>query len=274
LATKLRRRTPKTAETILRPIHANVGIEVEYRRQLTKLIDAMAKSVEFWLQATYRKNENRIVAEDESPADALRRSMKDLSKRWLDKFDQMSGKLAEYFTQSVEKRSTAAMKKILKDGGWTVSFQMTPAMKDVIDSVVHENVSLIKSIPERYLTQVESIVMVGVQNGRDLQVISEGLQKQLGVTKRRAALIARDQTNKANASLTRARQIELGIEEAVWTHSGGGRHPRPSHVKAGREKVRYSVKEGWYDPEVGRKILPGELISCRCTGRAVIKGFS
>ncbi len=274
MASKLRRKTPKTGETILRPIHPNVGIEIEYRRQLLKLIDAMAASVDYWLKATYRKNEDRIVAEDESPADALRRSMKELSKRWLDKFDEMSTKLADYFAQSVEKRSTAAMKKILKDGGWTVRFQITPAMRDVIVATVHENVSLIKSIPERYLTQVESIVMIGVQNGRDLQVISEGLQKQLGVTRRRAALIARDQTNKANASLTRARQLELGLDTAVWVHSGGGRHPRPSHLKAGRDKVQYSIKEGWYDPEVGRKIQPGELISCRCVGRPVIKGFS
>ncbi|WP_267550363.1 phage minor head protein [Rhizobium rhizogenes] len=273
MATKLRRAAPKTGETVLRPIHPNLGIEIEYRRQLLKLIDAIYKSVEYWLTARYRQNEPRI-AQDETPADALRRSMKELSKRWLDKFDQMSGKLAEYFTQSVEKRSTAAMKKILRDGGWTVKFQITPAMRDVIDSVVHENVALIRSIPERYLTQVESIVMIGVQNGRDLQTITKGLQKQLGVTRRRAALIARDQTNKATASLSRARNLELGIEEAVWVHSGGGREPRPTHLRAGRDRVKFNIREGWLDPHEQRKIQPGELINCRCVGRAVIKGFS
>ncbi len=274
MATKLRRRTPKGSETILRPIHPNAGLEAQYRRQLTKLINAMAASVQFWLEATYRKNEDRIVAEDESPADALRRSMKELSKRWLDKFDEMSVKLAEYFAQSVEKRSTLAMKKILKDGGWTVKFQITPAMRDVIDATVHENVSLIKSIPQQYLSQVEGIVMRGVQNGRDLGVISKELQDRLGVTRRRAALISRDQTNKATASLSRARQLELGIEEAVWVHSGGGREPRPTHLKAGRDKVKYNIREGWYDPHEQRYIQPGELINCRCVGRPVIKGFS
>ncbi|NTJ67537.1 phage head morphogenesis protein [Agrobacterium rhizogenes] len=273
LTTKLRRATPKTAETVLRPIHPNIGIELEYRRQLLKMIDAMAKSVEYWLTATYRQNEPRI-AQDESPADALRRSMKELSKRWLDKFDEMSVKLAEYFAQSVEKRSTLAMKKILKDGGWTVKFQITPAMRDVIDATVHENVSLIKSIPQQYLSQVEGIVMRGVQNGRDLGVISKELQDRLGVTRRRAALISRDQTNKATASLSRARQIELGIEEAVWVHSGGGREPRPTHLKAGRDKVKYNIREGWYDPHEQRHIQPGELINCKCVGRPVIKGFN
>lgn len=274
MASKLRRKTPKTAETVLRPIHANVGIEAAYRKRLIDLIEQMAASVDYWLKATYRQNEDRIVAEDESPADALRRSMKELSKRWLAKFDDMSVKMAEYFTQSVEKRSTAAMKKILKDGGWTVSFQMTPAMRDVIDATVHENVALIKSIAQQYLNSVEGIVMRGVQNGRDLGVISKDMQERLGVTRRRAALIARDQSNKANASLTRARQIELGLDTAIWVHSGGGREPRLSHLKAGREKIQYSIKEGWYDPEVQRHIQPGELISCRCVGRPIVRGFS
>lgn len=244
-----------------------------YRRQLNKLIEEMAASTEYWLTATYRQNEPKIAA-DETPADALRRSMKDLSKRWLAKFDVMSTKLAEYFAQSVEKRSTAAMKKILKDGGWTVSFQMTPAMRDVIDATVHENVALIRSIPQQYLSQVEGIVMRGVQNGRDLGVISKDLQERLGVTKRRAALIARDQSNKANASLTRARQLELGITHAQWVHSGGGKTQRKSHVKASKDKVIYDIKEGWFDPDVGERILPGQLVACRCVGRPIIKGFS
>lgn len=255
-------------------MHANVGIEVEYRQQLLKLIDAMAASIDYWLKATYRQNEDRIVAEDESPADALRRSMKDLSKRWLAKFDDMSTKLAEYFTQSVEKRSTAAMKKILKDGGWTVSFQMTPAMRDIADATVHANVALIRSIPQKFLSDVEGSVMRSVQAGRDLGMLTEELQKHYGVTRRRAAFIARDQNNKATAAFKRARELELGLDEAEWHHSGGSREPRPTHVKAGREKVRYKISQGWFDPALGRYIQPAEEPGCKCVGRPIIKGFS
>lgn len=237
------------------------------------MIDAMAKSVEYWLTATYRQNEPRI-AQDESPADALRRSMKELSKRWLDKFDEMSVKMAEYFTQSVEKRSTAAMKKILKDGGWTVSFQMTPAMRDIADATVHANVSLIKSIPQKYLADVEGSVMRSVQAGRDLGSLTEDLQKHYGVTRRRAAFIARDQNNKATAAFKRARELELGLDEAEWHHSHGSKEPRPTHVEAGRQKARYKISQGWYDPAVGRYIQPAEEPGCKCFGRPVIKGFS
>ena len=240
------------------------------------LIEEMHRSVVYWLTSTYRRNEDRIIAEDESPADALKRSISELSARWLSRFDDMSKQMAEYFTQSVAKRTTAQMQKILKDGGWTVEFKMTPAMRDIADATVSANVALIKSIPQQYLPQVEGIVMRGVQNGRDLKVISEELQSRLGVTKRRAKFIALDQVNKATSAFNRARQIELGIEEAIWLHSHAGKIPRASHVKAGKEKTRFEVAKGWYDPDpkVSRHIQPGELINCRCIGRSVVKGFS
>ena len=185
----------------------------------------------------------------------------------------MAERLAEYFAKSVADRSSANLRQILKDGGWTVDFKMTAAMRDIRDATVHANVQLIKSIPQQYLAQVEGIVMRGVQTGRDLGQVSQELQEQFGVSKRRAAFIARDQNQKASAAFTRARQIEIGIDEAVLVHSGAGKHPRPSHVKAGREKMRYNVKQGWFDPHEKKYIMPGELISCRCVGRSVVKGF-
>lgn len=260
-------------EKVLRPVHPNAGIEAMYRRQLVKLVEEMHRSMMWWVQASYRENEPRIV-QDESPADALRRIIRELSDQWLKRFDRAAERLAEYFTQSVQNRSTAALKKILKDGGLSVEFTMTPAMRDVVDATVNQNVALIKSIPRQYLSQVEGIVMRSVQTGRDMGQLASDLETRLGVTKRRAALIARDQTNKATAALTRARQMEAGIDEAVWVHSGGGKEPRLTHLKAGRDKVKYKVSEGWYDPHEKKHIQPGELINCRCVGRSVVKGFS
>ncbi len=257
----------------LRPVHPNRGIEAAYRKRLDALIEEMQRSVVYWLQATYRANEPRI-AQDESPADALRRTMKDLAKRWTRRFDDMAGKLAGHFAQSVETRSSQALKKILKDGGWTVEFQMTPAMRDILDATVNENVALIRSIAPQYLTQVEGIVMRGATTGRDVGQIAKDLEERLGVTKRRAALISRDQTEKATAAFTRARHLEVGLDEAEWVHSGAGRHPRPSHVKAGKDKVRYKIAEGWMDPAINKRIWPGTEINCHCVSRPIVPGFS
>ena len=116
--------------------------------------------------------------------------------------------------------------------------------------------------------------MRSVQTGRDLGQLTDDLREQFGVTKRRAAFIARSQNNLATAAMTRARQVELGITEAIWMHSGGGKEPRPTHLNAGRERARFDVAKGWYDPAVKEHIWPGQLPNCRCVSRSVIAGFS
>jgi SPP1 gp7 family putative phage head morphogenesis protein len=135
-------------------------------------------------------------------------------------------------------------------------------------------VSLIKSIPAQFHTQVEGIVMRSVAVGGDLHQMTKDLQKQFGVTRRRAEFIARDQSSKATATIVRARYVDLGIEEAIWMHSAAGKTKRPTHVKNSGKK--FNIATGWFDPDpkVRRFIQAGELINCRCTCRPVVKGFS
>jgi uncharacterized protein with gpF-like domain len=61
-----------------------------------------------------------------------------------------------------------------------------------------------KAIRLQRITNVEGLVMRSVQTGRDLGQLTTDLQEQFGVTRRRAAFIARHQSNKATASMTRA----------------------------------------------------------------------
>jgi SPP1 gp7 family putative phage head morphogenesis protein len=255
----------------LRGVHANVGITAAYRRRLDAMVEDMNRSVLFWVKAAYRANPPEM-AQDATPADDLQKSLKALFRRWEKKFDEAAPRLAAWFAQATWKRSDAALRNILRDGGFSVRFQMTRGMRDVVDATTHANVNLIKSIPQQYMTQVESLVMTSVQAGRDLGPLAKAIQKQFGVTKRRAALIARDQNNKATGAMQRARQIELGMTEAVWMHSHGGKEPRPTHLA--NDGKTYDLRTGWFDSAVGRHILPGELVNCRCVGRPITKGFS
>ena len=256
-----------------KPVRPSAAIEAGYRKRLNALVEQMHRSVNYWLLAAYRQNEPEIT-QDESPAAGLRRAMRRLAVRWQRRFDQAARDLARYFAFEVARRSEAALHKTLREGGFSVKFKLTPAMNDVLQATVNENVALIRSIPQRYLTQVEGFVMRSVQTGRDLKQLSDDLQHEFGVTKRRAALISRDQNNKATANLQRARQLELGITHAVWVHSAGGKEPRPSHVKAGRERVVFDLREGWWDPHEKKHVLPGQLINCRCVARPLVPGFS
>lgn len=257
---------------VLKPLYPNVGIEMEYRRRLLKLIAAMHKSIEYWVVTKYKNNAPSIAMDAATPASVLRKTLSKLVNRWQRRFNQAAAELAEYFADDVEERTDARMRRILKEGGFTVKFTMTPAMKDIARATVNANVSLIKSIPQQYLRNVEGIVMRSVQSGRDLGQLSSDLQSQFGVAKRRAALISRDQNNKASSAFQRARQQELGITTAVWMHSHAGKEPRPSHVKM--DGKSYDINKGMWDPDEHEWIFPGQLINCRCTSRSVVPGFN
>lgn len=256
---------PKTA----RAVHPNKGVEAAYNKRLDQLVSDMVRSFDYWITAAYKANPPRMeIAMDALPSQTLAKRIRALTKQWEKRFNDVAKTVAEKFVDSGQVATTKAFQSALKDAGWAVDFQMTPAMRDAANAAVVENVGLIKSIPQKYATEVEGIVMRGFVNGRDLAYITDGLAKQTGICRRRAATIARDQSNKLTAAVTQARRVELGLFEAIWQHSGGGKEPRQSHVKAGKDKLKYDVREGAYID--GDYIRPGELINCRCVSKTVL----
>lgn len=258
---------PKTC----RAVHANRGIEAKYRKALQRLIAEMHASVEYWLTAAYRKDPPRMVAlveqaQDASPSAKIKKVLDELARRWTDRFNDYAPKLAEAYLKGMFKASDSAFRQALKEAGWAVDFKMTPAMRDAFQASLAENVGLIKSIPEKYLQQVEGVVMRSYSAGRDLATMVKELKQLYPAASHRAELIARDQSNKANAVVNRARQMELGITEAIWMHSHAGKNPRPDHVAANGK--RYKIAEGCLIS--GEHIHPGEEINCRCTSRPIL----
>jgi uncharacterized protein with gpF-like domain len=247
----------------------NVGIEVSYRKALDAIIAEMHDSLLYYLRAGYRSNEPEVLAMDKSPARELNDRMQRLARRWQRNFDDLSPKLAKHFATSATQRSDAGMQKALRKAGFTVRFKMTPAANDILQATIQQNVELIKSIASEHLSKVQGSVMRSVQAGRDLGALTKELEEQFGVTRRRAALIARSQNAMATSAITRARQLELGLETAEWRHSGAGVHPRKSHLDANGKT--YDIAKGMYLDGVWT--WPGIEINCRCTARAIIKGL-
>lgn len=266
---------------VLRPVRPSLGFAQIYRKRLDALIaemhaDTTASIARAFEAMAHLESEplpgvSMFGASDAPPAAILVASMRRLGRQWNARFDDASKELAAYFAKEVSKRADGQLENILRRAGFSVPFRITPAMRDALEATVAENVALIKSIGSQYLTAIEGHVMRSVTVGRDLAPLARRLEHQYGVTRRRAALIARDQNNKATAVITRERQNELGIR-AVWLHSAGGKEPRPSHVaNTGKE---YDPKEGWFDPDVGERIWPGTLINCRCVSKSIIPGLS
>lgn len=135
-------------------------------------------------------------------------------------------------------------------------------LQEEVNNFTKENVSLIKSIPETYFSQVESTVSRMVQQGKMTSDIADEIETRYGVSESKAALIARDQTNKFNGSLNQLRNQEVGITKFEWSTSQDDR-VRESH--ASKEGKIYS----WDNPPADTGI-PGADINCRCVGLGVI----
>lgn len=130
-------------EKRLKPVHPNAGIAAAYRRCIDAILEEMANSYRYWIKARYRAKPPRLAV-DASPAKELERALTKLGIRWRKRFNAAAPKLAAWFAQAAEERSSAALRRILKDQGITVKFVITRGMRDIIDATVAENVALIK----------------------------------------------------------------------------------------------------------------------------------
>ena len=256
----------------LPPVRPSTGFGEAYRASLDSLVRRMHDSVVYWLSARYKQNEP-VIAQDELPAVALRREIRKLGRRWQTAVNGSAPQLAAYFAQNAGRRSDKKLAAILRKGGISVQFKLTRGVRDVTQAAIAENVALIRSIPQEYFKAIEGHVMRSVATGRDLASLTDKLEETYGVTRRRAAFIARDQNNKATATITRARHLEVGIRKAIWLHSRGGKTPRPRHLAFNGQE--YDIAKGApVGDDDGNFVHPGEEINCRCVSKPIVIGFS
>lgn len=265
-------RAPGHKPILLTPTRANAGVRAAYEKRLLALVDAMHKDVLRAVARAYRKNPpHALLAKDASPAASLRKAMRGMATKWQRQFAQGSDALAKHFADQVLRNNDVALGQTLRKAGFSVKFQQTRAMNDAYQAVRHENIGLIKSIPAQHLAEVEGMVMRSVQHGRDMAQLTKDLQDRFSVTKRRAALIARDQNNKATAVFNKVRKLGLGITKSMWVHTAASKNPRESHEEMNGEV--YETAEGCWDDEVQAFVQPGELINCGCSSRGIIPGL-
>lgn len=258
---------PKTAITI-KPSDA---IALKYRREMVGMVRAMAKDIHKEVMGVYRPYREMRRAKmvgDASVVEMMVSAFKRLQGKWGD--DTEANKQARSFVKAVDGHVVAGftrgLRREVKDDDEMVA--PSPAIKRLKgldlrttqEAAIADNVSLIKSIPEKYLNDVQNDVMRGLQDGWPLDRMSASLQHRYGITKRRADTIARDQCAKVTENLKTKRAIAVGFTEGVWWHSDGSRHPRKSHQAANGK--RFDLSKGC---EIdGEFIFPGQEINCKC----------
>lgn len=258
----------------------NLGLQVWYRKELLKMVREMSAKTEkelarAWkgalpkieLEAKQAAGE-MVTANDASPAVELTKVIKKLRKYFDTHFQELGEKVSKKFAKRAKNGADVSLKAILKEEGFTVSFGMTRQLNDILQATVAENVNLIKSIHTMYFDQVQTVIMQAVKNGRDMEYIRKELTERFGVSERKAKIIARDQTNKAMQTISRARALETGITKARWVHIPGAKTSRETHKHF--DGKPFDLNKGRYDKDVGRYVQPGELINCNCRFRLIV----
>lgn len=252
---------------ILAPVRPNAGVTKAYQDDLQAMVLRMARALLRAVEAAYSPAASHLGM-DADPTVTLRQALKKVSDEWIDRFNRASDDIAEAFASRAQRSFNVSFKKRLRRAGFTVKFRPTARTVGAYRAVVAENVNLIRSIPQKFLTEVQSIVWVDVMKGSDLHTLSQTIKKRYGITARRAAFIATDQNAKARAVMEEARRSELGITEAIWIHSKAGKEPRPTHVAM--DGQRYNIKQGMWDSAVERYVWPGTEPRCRCVSRSIL----
>lgn len=254
----------------LDPVFPNAGVQAWYQRQLDRLINESSRGLIPKLAKIW-KGEPSLFASDEISVKALQSFMSEWGRSMQKRFDESAEKIAKDFATKNQQATQTGMMSSLKKAGFAIKFKPSLKSIEAFRLVVGENVGLIKSIPKKYLLDIEQQVFNAVRNGSDLYTLSKNLRKSHGITVRRAALIARDQNAKGKAVIERVRQMELGFTRGIWMHSHAGKEPRPTHVAMNGKP--YLLRKGMYDKAVREWVHPGQLINCRCVSRPILEGF-
>lgn len=249
----------------------NAAVAARYQATLENMIKELVEETEKEIRALFKSETAReFFAADASVASQARIVSNMLRTKFIGLFAGNSKTVAEAFARQSDRASSKSVYLSIQklSGGLSLpTSAMNDDLTEIFKATVSENVSLIKSIPQKYLGAVEQAVMRSITTGNGLQDLVPYLQKQGRSTYARAKNIALDQTRKAFQGMSHERLDQLGLTEGEWIHVPSN-HPRKTH-EAMNGKI-YNLKKGIYDPAVKKYIMPAELPFCRCMTRPVI----
>lgn len=243
-------------------------VGIEYLTKLRQITGEMNEDIKERLIPLLKKTENEYTLDSIYTRDQwlgqLLNAFEFLKMKWTgEQVEGVAKEIASWFVRSADR---VHHQRTAKDFGIDI-LNTTPEIQEYLQASVYDNTRLIVSIPEQYLTNVESIVMGNVRSGGRWEAIRDQLVQEFGVTDRRARLIARDQTAKINGQLTAKRQVAAGFNYFRWDSSHDAR-VRDSHKALDRKVTEFGRGVyKWSDPPLGQKgapIICGYEFQCRC----------
>ena len=142
--------------------------------------------------------------------------------------------------------------------------------EQIVQQWIASNVSMIKSIPDDTLLDMEEIILDGYREGKRVGDLRKEIQDKYNLTKRKAEMLARDQISTLNAELTKEQHKDAGVRRYKWSSSKDSRVRECHQEFDGHIYSWDDPPEAWYSTKskgivyTGRKCAPGEDYCCRC----------
>lgn len=250
-----------------------IAMGIQYNAKLQRIVREVKRDIDASLVPVIKKQAPGYVIDSAVVTDGWVSSVVDsldaLFARWTSpRVKEQAEKIANTFVQTALKKSERDMKKSV---GIDV-FSNNEKMRNYLQASALQNAQLITSIPEKYLTEVSTMVIGNMRAGMRPSYIVQGLQEQFGVTERRAKFIARDQTGKIQGDLAEKQQTSAGFEYFRWIDSDDSR-VRHWHSEIANKVTAYGKGIYRWDnlplSEDGQPIKPGQDYNCRCTAEPV-----
>ncbi len=259
---------------IAAPIKSQKGLELQYQRELNKLGRSLIKAVNSELLPFLKNSQESYVMDG-----------------YVDNinaiFRRLNGQFTGAVTMGFAKNTSAQMvakvgannkrrfnKTVEKVVGVDLgSVVRSEGLEDFVELSINKNVSLIKSLPEEYLKQVETIVNNGVISGERYSSIAKKINAKVGSANSKLAnrikTIARNEVQTINSQISLRRNEALGIKKGIFDTSDDER-VRKCHAEL--DGVEYDLKKGAWSKTCQKFIQPGITdINCRCSFRPVIE---
>lgn len=254
-----------------------VVVERDYRRQLVKLVEAMQRDYETQVAPKVEQHDTAKRLGEVAVAilllKAISASLNDLTTQCRDSLT-LSAIARDFIASNVSvtgKRFATALGRNAEAAATPSPMMTVEGQSAIIEAKLHENIRLIKTIPEQHFAQIEQALMRHFAG--QTTSLADDIGRIYEVSAKRAEVIARDQSNKLAAAINEQRAKALGSTEYVWRTQEDER-VRHSHAVLNGKTFSWDKP-----PLVGtnkdgspKNCHPSEDFNCRCFASPIILG--
>lgn len=171
-------------------------------------------------------------------------------------------KLGRWVTKQGQWHGRKTISGVKSATGYDVSpFMRLGDIRYVLEASIRENTSLISGLNADTKKKVEHVIFESFAFRRNKADTAKALSEAMGITRKRARIIAVDQAHKLSSLLTQLRNEQMGIDQYIWRTR---RDDRVRKAHAFREGKIFK----WAEPPEGGP--PGYPINCRCGSEAIL----